>query len=485
MSMIEPNKPAFAATVAAAESSGQWRITDPLILSDIWAVHEPLLAWARARGLAQALGDTELRLQSLGLARYLSAIERLDEAVAPRVALALFSLLHTEGAALAALADAVAAAGAALDHDQAARSLAAARAEAPLDSRDLLPLAAQLLRAHGVDIQPFVIELPTTRLAYPADWHAPVNPRAGEVVAEVEAAFAHLGLLRSRHGAALFRDLAVAEYGGWACPRADADELFTVMAFLALWIFHDDALEGLGARAPELLADAVAGALAADDPACSDTYVRGWAALGRRLRARMSDAWLARHRASFLEWVDSVGNEEADLLRLFRRVGRPPRTEEYLHARRLTIGMVPTLGLVEYILGLELPQKILDMPEFVAFGGAAADAMAIHNDLFGLSKDSSDEIINLVPCRARELRSMRSAFQDLARTHERAISTMLACAERLKLAAGADEGLVARWLTCAGQLICGLGRWHSIAPRYSDIHRLADGTIVRIATIAR
>lgn len=314
----------------------------------------------------------------------------------------------------------------------------------------------------------------------PASWAARVNPLASQVATDVEAWLRDVRVIRDEKGERIFRDLAVAEYAGWPCPSAGYEELWTIAGFFTLWIFHDDVLEGIGARSDEILARAVSGMLELDDPALNNPYVRGWSELGWRLERKMSKRWLSRHYRRFLDWSRAVGNE-AETLRRFRQAGTVPQVDEYLELRRRTIGMRPTVGFVEYVLGEELPASVSKLPALSALVDLSADLVAIHNDLLAFSKDLDQRMVNLASCIMAKGFSGERAFRELARLHEQKVGDFEAVARSLLDAVDRRHlPLVGKWITEVQHIIYGFARWHFIAARYSDVHPMEDGSIVRV-----
>lgn len=317
-------------------------------------------------------------------------------------------------------------------------------------------------------------------LLLPPAWIADVNPCAFDVEADVEAWLRAIGVIKSDETRRVFQELTVAEYVGWPCPQATYDQLWVVMGFLSLWIFHDDNLEGVGAESPELLAQAISGHLELDDPALSNRYLRGWAELGWRLARAMSPRWLERHHDSFLEWVDAVG-QEAAALHAYRQEEHVPTVEQYFELRRKTIGTYPTSNFLEYFLGLELPEEVLQSPRFATILDTMTDIVSIHNDLFGFSTDTTRQMLNLVFSRVAEGASCHDAFCELADLHNEKIRSL--AGDLAALEQESDEeirDMMQQWTRGVQTIVSGFVQWHAMTPRYSDVHRLPDGKVVRV-----
>lgn len=312
-------------------------------------------------------------------------------------------------------------------------------------------------------------------LRYPASWFAPVNPHAPAVSARLADWFRELGVVADDATAAKLRRMDVGGYGGHPFPRADRDVLETVTAMLALWIFHDDTIEGHGDDDGGRLLEALAGAPAVrghDTP-----VVRGYRELGGRLLARMSPAWRQRHLADFAGWLLSV-DDEADLARRFR-AGARLTVEEHLEVREINVGMLPVIDWIEYDLGRELPMELHDDPRMTVVIRGACRAVAFVNELYGYSKDHDERWINAVACAERELAAGPvAAFAHVAALHDRAVADVIAAGAAL-VADAADRTLAAAWLARLHQIIGGFARWHAGAPRYRADH-VTDGGFVRL-----
>lgn len=467
----------------------------------------PTLAWAAQHGLWDT-SDRQRSRFAVTAARLLAAAapDRDPHELATIAALAAWLTLVDDavdrealvervvGGALAPADDEDAAPLARAGADLCARLGAAAPELLPELSPKLSPILVDADGAPGDDIRicrwidrlaPALLgaALPPIHqvgLYYPRSWASEVNPRARAVEDEVGAWLRSVGVIRSSRGEAIFADLAAAEYAGWPCAGADAEALATVMGFFALWIFHDDALEGTGTPAIDLHADAVAGAV---DPATCDAdapHLRGWAELGLRLRKTMSPTWLRRHGDRFHEWLSAVG-WEAQTLRAYRRTGVAPSVDEYLALRRSTIGVSPTLDFIEYVRGFELAPERLASAPVVAISELAAELVAIHNDLFAFSKDVRQSMMNLVSSRIADDVEAARAFAEIALLHNRKVLALEAAAAELLAGAPADERpTLARWVAGVQRMIYGFAQWHVLAPRYTDIHRLPEGDVLRV-----
>lgn len=475
---------AIGALTGVGESSVQgWLPLDSEVAAEVGF---RLLERAEARRLV-ARRDPVGRHVVLHAARVLVAALAELEIDPPRLAVAELALLLTFEAAPAAIEAQVAALVALCDEEHPAlqRGPIEMTIERGVEGEDPIARVGEWLLAllEAAALAPRWSAIDELVLRFPTTWAAPVNPAAAAVADDVEGWLTEIGVIKTPRLAKVFRDLAVAEYAGWPCPWAQVDRLWVVMGFFALWIFHDDVLEGMGARSAELLADAVAGRIERDSVELANRYVRGWAELGWRLAARMKAPWLARHHERFLDWARALSTE-AEHLRCYRRSAVPPNVDTYLDLRRRTIGVRPTLDFIEFIDGVELSEEFWALPEVEILSELAAELVALHNDFFALSKDVEQRMMNLVLSRMGEGRRPLDALRDLVDLHHQRIEVFSATAERLLEAVDPEEEAQARaWVAGVERMILGFARWHVVAARYSDVHRLPGGHLVRLRVV--
>lgn len=322
---------------------------------------------------------------------------------------------------------------------------------------------------------------PTCELWFslPREWNTDVSPFAKDAEASIETWLRDIGVIRDERTLQVFHDLAVAEYAGWPCPNADFDELRVIMGFFALWIFHDDNLEGVGANIPETLAYAVRGEVPVDASALHDRYVRGWAELGWSLKTTMSDAWLERHHDRFRDWLTSV-TREAEMIQRYQPLNRHPSLDEYFPIRRMTVGLRPTTDFIEYISGVELPQQVALSQGMDEVLDLASDVLSIHNDVFGYTKDAQRSMLNLVSCEIDSGLSAREAFSRLATLHDDKVQRLdQSIRDLLAGVAEEDRAATEGWVQSLQRMLAGFANWHALAQRYSDVHVIPEG-VVRI-----
>jgi epi-isozizaene synthase len=318
----------------------------------------------------------------------------------------------------------------------------------------------------------------TITLRYPMQWYTPVHPHAATTEAGTLAWLADLRLLDSEAAVAKFRHLGVARYGGWPLYNADAEALATVTRFLTLWIFYDDMLEGQG-EAHECLAMAAVRGEPDFDVDAGGPYLRAWWETARRYRNRMDTSWCARLGDRFGEWLRAV-REEAEQLRILRSEGRHPEVLAYIACRRRSIGVYPTLNLLEYACGCALPDELRTHPGMAALERSASELVFIQNDLVSVPKDARDSGVNLVFSIAQDKNcSLAEACREMERMHDTALRGFLDAAGFLR-SDHPECTALHEWLAAAETMCHGFARWHISNTRYDRELALGDGTSVRI-----
>lgn len=315
-------------------------------------------------------------------------------------------------------------------------------------------------------------------LRYPLQWYTPVHPEAEAAEEGTQAWLNAMRLLDSPTVAAKFRHLGVARYGGWPLYHADAEALATVTRFLTLWIFYDDMLEGVG-EAREALAVAAIGGDPAFERAAASPYLQAFWDNAQRYRARMSERWSHRFAERFGGWLRSV-REEAEMLATLRETGAHPAVAVYVACRRDSIGVLPTLLLVEYCCGEPLPEELQGHPVLAALERATCDMVLVQNDLVSIAKDARDRGLNLAFCLAQARASdLVTACRELERTHDAALRLFMSASAFLRLEFSECPALH-KWLGAVETMCHGFARWHLSNTRYDRALELGDGESIHI-----
>lgn len=303
---------------------------------------------------------------------------------------------------------------------------------------------------------------PSIVFHYPSRWITPPHPARDMARRDVAAWLRDLGVVASPRAERVFEAMNVGAYGGAPFSFTNDEELVTVMGALTLWIFHDDAMEGLGAESPRFILEALRGARG--QPRSDNPYLRGWQDIGRRFGAKMSEAWLSRHAERFAQWLASV-DDEARAVAEARRTGRPPSFEAYMALRAANIGALPVFSWIEYALGRELGAAMLEDPATAQAERLAAELIAFQNDIAGLDKDAEEGWLNAVLSKAADDNiSIAEAIARIGALHDATARRLDAIGEGL-IARHGDEGRA--WFRALTTIVAGLAAWHAGTARYT------------------
>ncbi|MEP7341859.1 MAG: hypothetical protein ABI977_29265 [Acidobacteriota bacterium] len=335
------------------------------------------------------------------------------------------------------------------------------------------------------------LPLPTTQsnvpslaitLRYPRQWFTPVHPFAEHAEEQTRQWLAALGLLDSAQAQAKFRHLGVARYGGWPLYNTDPEALVTITRFLTLWIYYDDMLEGLGEGREELAVSAIRGDGDFVPPEGGSAHLKAWWQTALRYRQRMSADWCAGMGEMFREWLGSV-KAEAEQLRRLRAQQRYPSTEEYLECRRTSIGVYPTLCLLEYAIGQGLPTQMREHPAMRQLMKGAAEMVLVQNDMVSVAKDAKEQLLNLYFCLSQDHGQAEAICREIERLHDHGLKSFLNGKKILlqEFAEGSPEGtLLRKWITAAETMCHGFARWHVSNTRYAPELRLGEAPPISI-----
>lgn len=315
----------------------------------------------------------------------------------------------------------------------------------------------------------------TVNLHYPDTWAVRPNPLADELARRAHAWLRQRGVITCPADDDKFHKLSVGEYANWPFPFADEDRAEVITNFLALWIFYDDMIEEGDDGQRGAIFEAIRGSSLADGQLDSP-YLRCWRELGKACAGVMSQGWTDRHAARFAAWVDSVREESANA-QILRRSGCYPSLSDHLARRRANIGMAPNMDFIEYQIGWELPEEVLADPDMKAVESAAADCVAICNDLFGFTKDRSFAWANFVSCAMQEFGdSPAEAFKWVTHMHSRKVQE-LRQHEATLMKRYPRHPMLTAWFDALHCVIYGFAQWHSRAPRYRATHEASGWTV--------
>ncbi|MEU5806188.1 terpene synthase family protein [Streptomyces sp. NPDC047718] len=214
-------------------------------------------------------------------------------------------------------------------------------------------------------------------------------------------------------------------------------------------------------------------------PARGNPLVRGFTELCDRILAGLSEPAAARFRAHFRLVLGSLDQEAGN-----RRADGRPTVEEYVLLRRHSAQLLPMMDMVEAGLGIDLPQRIHDLPELRDLVASALDVIGWENDVFSLPKEHScGDNNNLVSLTATwERCSLDDALRAVEERIHARIEDYLDCRQRLFRTLDGGEGTdpalrtqVARCVRSYEDWMIGADLWQRYeCTRYRD-ERFAAG----------
>src|SRR5256714_10058053 len=198
-----------------------------------------------------------------------------------------------------------------------------------------------------------------------------------------------LGLLPDDSAERLFSFSGVAEFGTYFCPEP-ADDIDLVTNCMTYFFIFDDFFDTPAGQPADA---AVAAALEmADllgrgvppDRCGSARIVAAFAEVWTRMASERSEVWRRRAAASWLEYLHANITQATH-----RPSGEKLCRKRHLHTRRGSIGVVPTLHLLEAAGGFEVPPLALHSSLLAALPMEAPDKMIYSNDLQGPETDAA------------------------------------------------------------------------------------------------
>lgn len=284
-----------------------------------------------------------------------------------------------------------------------------------------------------------------------------------------------IGLLPDDRAARLFAFSGVAEFGTYFCTEATDDIDLVTNCMTYFFIFDDFFDTPFGQPADAAVSSALEMAELLGRPVSaprSDAarIVAAFAELWARMAKDRSEAWRRRAAGSWLDYVHSNIAEEAD-----RRSGDEMSLENYLAVRRHSIGVVPTLHLLEAAGNFEVPLLAWYSSRMRAMRRLATEHMIFTNDTMGLEKDDARGENNLVHLIMKEHGCSREAAVHHAITsaNERVRKFLVlydgtaAFCDRMGLS-GSERVAVQRHADNARDMIVGDFYAHCDIDRYSD-----------------
>ncbi|KAF4598949.1 terpene cyclase [Pleurotus pulmonarius] len=166
-------------------------------------------------------------------------------------------------------------------------------------------------------------------------------------------------------------------------PHADNEELNIICDFFNLLMAADDLTDSQGARNAQMTCDVFLGSLRHPSTPSSSNFSRAVADFAKRYKLRASPSAHAR----FMKHIESYLNAVASQATL-RDSQVTPALEPFVIQRRENCSMKACYDLIELELGIDLPDKIYDDPEFLVAYEAAVDLAWLGNDIYSFFKEA-------------------------------------------------------------------------------------------------
>lgn len=228
-------------------------------------------------------------------------------------------------------------------------------------------------------------------LDFPVPYPSKFNPQADAVRGGVQAWLADSGIFEVARRVPALENVdswRIASCAARVWPEASGDDLLLAAKFLVWYLLHDDAFDGPVGRDP-----AGARALCQDFVAVVDgrpgveasALLRAFQELWASAREGMSERWVRRSRANWVDFLTSYADEAAS-----RSNSAPPASlEEYLALRRRSVGMETCFDLTERFYYCELAPELARDPRLVTMRRLAGEVIALVNDVFSVEKEEA------------------------------------------------------------------------------------------------
>jgi hypothetical protein len=259
---------------------------------------------------------------------------------------------------------------------------------------------------------------------------------------------------------------------GRAYPNARGADLDLISSWMGWFFVFDDQFDGpLGqdvaataAVIDELLR--IVDAQQAPVPYPDALLGRAFLDLWTRSAAGMSPQWTRRSAGNWAAYLAAHRQEAVD-----RRHGVPGDLDTFLATWRVTVGLQPSLDLVERVGGFEVPPAIHDSEPVRRLREITGDVVLIVNDIFSAAKEqATGEMHNLVLLRRRD---RRCGDDEAIGWAVDLVHGLLAafCEEESRLRSGvltvAEWGVLDRYVTGMKDWMRGNLDWSAETARYS------------------
>ena len=311
----------------------------------------------------------------------------------------------------------------------------------------------------------------------PAHWISPVgrSPYALEAQRHVMKWLADLGCSDGELKRAAMFDAA--GYVGIPFPNLSRSMTLLLGKYLTLWLLWDDVqIECLENRWRIEAEDLFEGG----QPQGMTRFDHGWWALCRELATRRSRRWIEDVCRAMAVW-DGAAREEAIAIRNLQQRRLVPRFAKQLELRIATIGMYPTVYLLEDAYGFELPPEFHADPTVRRIKWLANEIVGLGNDVFSFGKDFKQGHLNLISNLVHTGMTVGHALKTIIQMHNQALLDYDRLASRMRGWGDAADSVIATWLQDIRYASLGFSLWEAQAPRYTAHKLVIDGLVVEPA----
>lgn len=242
------------------------------------------------------------------------------------------------------------------------------------------------------------------------------------------------------------------------------------------YLFHlDDISDGMMTRETDVLADAVMNALWVPE------YYKSTRAKGKEQpEEELNAGKLARDfwnrclpdagpgtQARFKETLGFFF-EAVNIQARARDAGVVPDLESYIDVRRDTSGCRPCWVLIEYGLGIDLPDFVAEHPIMKALNQSTNDLVTWSNDIFSYAKERSrGDTHNMIPIlMVHHGHTLQSAVDYVGELCRQTIDNFIADRKRLPSWGPEIDGMVNRYVEGLQDWIVGSLHWSFVTTRY-------------------
>lgn len=250
--------------------------------------------------------------------------------------------------------------------------------------------------------------------------------------------------------------MEIGAYTGFSHPFGTYAQALIYGKYITLWLLWDDVV--IEKQASEEHIRETIQALSQGQTTSSDLYVQAWAQLSLEFNSVASidlSKWKRRLSWNMLQWLLAAKIEAKTPV----EGGNWPLAK-LLHQRLITIGMMPTIQMLELVAGLDLDADTLNEPNVQKCMTIATTIVALVNELMSVGKDTLKSWPNLVNIMAKQRKwSIKQSFNYWGHILQQTF-------HRYDEAAALLPSNLQPWLQLLRSCSLGFAHWHTICPRY-------------------